>query len=76
MVREMTMGNIERIKRYLYLKNGAMYSILCLGAIMLADSFGIHIPPWLSPVVTIGIVGYFLYKSLQVAKALSAKEAA
>ena len=75
-VREMTMGNIERIKRYLYLKNGAMYSILCLGAIMLADSFGIHIPPWLSPVVTFGIVGYFLYKSLQVAKALSAKEAA
>ena len=75
-VREVTIGNIERIKRYVYLKNGAMYSILCLGTIMITDAFGFHIPPWLSPIVTFGIVGYFLYKSLQVAKALSAKEVA
>jgi hypothetical protein len=75
-VREITIGNIERIKRYIYLKNGAMYSILCLGTIMLADAFGFHIPPWFSPVVTFGVVGYFLYKSIPVARALSAEDQA
>ncbi|MDD1719944.1 MAG: DUF475 domain-containing protein, partial [Methanoregulaceae archaeon] len=36
-VREITIKNVERIKRYLFLKNGAMYSILCLGTIMVLD---------------------------------------
>jgi len=62
-VRQLTIGNIENIKKYLYLKNGAMYSILFLGMIMLLDSFGFHIPSWLSPIVTFGVVGYFYYKS-------------
>ena len=62
-VRQLTMGNIERIKKYAYLKNGAMYSILFLGIIMILDSFGFHIPSWLSPIVTFGVVGYFFYKS-------------
>lgn len=69
-VRELTIGNIERIKRYVYLKNGAMYSILFLGSIMIADSFGFTIPPWLSPIITFGVVGYFLYKSIRIAKYL------
>ena len=75
-VRQVTVGNIERIKRYIYLKNGAMYSILGLGVIMLADAFGFPTPPWLSPVITFGVVGYFLYKSLKVANALSPGNAA
>jgi len=58
-VRQLTVGNIENIKKYLYLKNGAMYSILVLGVIMLLDSFGFNLPSWLSPVVTFAIVGYF-----------------
>lgn len=62
-VRQLTVGNIERIKKYVFLKNGAMYSILSLGTIMLLDSFGFHIPAWLSPVVTAAIVGYFFLKS-------------
>ncbi|MEI6125100.1 MAG: DUF475 domain-containing protein [Pseudomonadota bacterium] len=62
-VREVTISNIENIKKYVYLKNGAMYSILGLGMIMIIDSFGIHIPKWLSPAVTFGIVGYFFIKS-------------
>jgi hypothetical protein len=70
-VRQLTVGNIDRIKRYIYLKNGAMYSILCLGIIMMADAFRYDVPVWLSPIVTFGIVGYFLYKSIQVANALS-----
>jgi uncharacterized protein len=67
-VRQLTIGNIERIKRYVYLKNGAMYSILCLGTIMILDSFGFHIPPWFSPIITFGVVGYFLFKSIQFAR--------
>lgn len=62
-VRELTIGNIERIKKYVFLKNGAMYSILVLGTIMLLDSFGFHIPSWLSPITTAIIVGYFFLKS-------------
>lgn len=62
-VRQMTIGNIERIKKYVYLKNGAMYSILFLGLIMILDSFGYHIPPWFSPLITFGVVGYFFWKS-------------
>ena len=62
-VRELTLGNIERIKKYIYLKNGAMYSILFLGAIMLLDAFGFHIPSWVSPVITFGVIGFFFIKS-------------
>ena len=62
-VRQMTISNIDRIKNYLFLKNGAMYSILFLGMIMILDSFGFDIPEWLSPIVTFGVIGYFFIKS-------------
>ena len=62
-LRRLTVSNIERIKKYKYLKNGAMYSIFFLGIIMILDSFGFHIPEYLSPVVTILTVGFFFYKS-------------
>ncbi|OGH25082.1 MAG: hypothetical protein A3B47_03235 [Candidatus Levybacteria bacterium RIFCSPLOWO2_01_FULL_39_24] len=62
-LRKLTISNIERIKKYIYLKNGAMYSILFLGSIMILESFGYHIPVWFSPVVTFGTVGYFFLKS-------------
>jgi len=62
-VREVTIHNIERIKKYIFLKNGAMYSIFFLGVIMLLDSFGVNIPSWFSPVVTALVVGYFFLKS-------------
>jgi hypothetical protein len=64
-VRELTMKNIKTIKKYIFLKNGAMYSILFLGCIMVLDGFGFHIPPWFSPVVTFGVVGFFLVKSIR-----------
>ncbi len=63
-VRQITVGNIERVKRYRYLKNGAMYSILFLGTVMICDGFGLHVPEWISPVVTFGAVGFFFVKSL------------
>lgn len=62
-VRQLTLGNIDRIQKYKYLKNGAMYSILFLGAVMLADAFGVHVPQWVSPTVTFAAVGYFFWKS-------------
>jgi hypothetical protein len=65
-VRELTVRNIENIKKYQYLKNGAMYSILVLGIIMIADSFGFEIPFWVSPILTFGIVGYFFIKSIRL----------
>jgi len=68
-VRQLTVGNIERVKKLKYLKNGAMYSVFILGAVMLADGIGYHIPHWLSPVLTFIIIGYFLHKSYRELKA-------
>jgi hypothetical protein len=62
-VRQITVGNIERIKKYIYLKNGAMYSILGLGTIMIVDSFGVHIPQCVSPTFTFMTLGYFFFIS-------------
>lgn len=62
-LRQLTIGNIGRIKNYIYLRNGAMYSVFFLGIIMVSEAFGYHVPGWLSPIVTFSIVGYFFLKS-------------
>ncbi len=62
-VRELTLRNIENIKKYIYLKNGAMYSILVLGIIMIMHSFGFDIPEYVSPAITFIIIGAFFWKS-------------
>jgi hypothetical protein len=67
-VRWITVSNIERIKSYPYLKNGAMYSIAFLGAAMLLEGGGIHLPQWLSPSATILIIGAFFWRSVIEAK--------
>lgn len=67
-VRQLTIGNIDRIKKLIYLKNGAMYSILVLGTVMLVDAFGFHVPSWISPVLTFAVIGYFWWKSVAHAK--------
>ena len=67
-VRQLTIGNIDRIKRYRYLKNGAMYSILALGSVMVLHGFGIALPTWVSPVLTFGVIGFFFVKSIQANK--------
>lgn len=68
LVRELTIRNIENIKKYIYLKNGAMYSILVLGIIMILHSFGFHIPEYLSPMCTIAIIAFFFLKSKNALK--------
>jgi uncharacterized protein len=67
-VRQITIGNIERIRSLKLLKNGAMYSIGILGAIMILDAFKIHVPEWLAPVCTVGLVGYFYWRSVVLLK--------
>ena len=62
-VRQLTVYGVDRIKKYVYLKNGAMYSVFVLGCVMLAHGFGHHVPEWLTPLATFFIVGYFFFKS-------------
>ena len=68
-VRELTIGNIERIKKYAYLGNGAMYSVFFLSLVMLGHAFHYPIPEWLSPILTIGTIVYFFLKSRNENKA-------
>lgn len=65
-VREVTIRSVEKLKKYKYLNNGAMYSIFFLGCVMLMDSFGVHIPSWFTPVLTIVIISYFFFKSKRI----------
>lgn len=63
-VRQLTVHNIDRIRSYSYLKNGAMYSIGFLGLVMILEAFGAHVQSWVSPLVTIGVVAYFYWRSV------------
>jgi len=74
-VRQLTVANVDRVKGYLYLKNGAMYSIAILGAVMIADAFGADIPKWFSPLSTVAVVGYFFWKSLRSIPPMAPKHA-
>lgn len=67
-VRQLTVRNIQNVKKYKFLKNGAMYSVAFLGIVMVAESFRAKIPVWLSPAITIIILGYFFWKSLNELK--------
>ncbi|MCI0680442.1 DUF475 domain-containing protein [bacterium] len=67
-VRYFTIKNIELVKRYEYLKNGAMYSVLFLGIVMLAQAFGAHVPHYIAPLLTFGFIGYFWFKSHRALK--------
>jgi len=69
-VRQLTVFNLDKIKKYVYLKNGAMYSILVLGGVMLAHGYGIHVPEWVSPLATMAIVAFFFLMSWRHARKL------
>jgi uncharacterized protein len=62
-VRRLTIKNMELIKKYVYLKNGAMYSILVLGIIMTLQGFGFSVPEYISPMTTFLVIGFFFWKS-------------
>lgn len=65
-VRYITVSNIERIKKYALLKNGAMYSVLALGIVMTLHAFSVPVPEWVSPLVTLTVIGYFIFRSLRL----------
>lgn len=71
-VRQLTVHNVERIKKLKLLKNGAMYSIGTLSVVLHLEGFGVHVPQWLSPMVTFIIVGYFFGRSWRQLKQLEA----
>ncbi len=62
-LRKLTVSNIETVKKYVFLKNGAMYSVFFLGCIMLLHAFRVSVPEWVSPLMTFLTVGYFFWKS-------------
>ena len=57
------MRGINLVGKFAYLKNGAMYAIGMLGALMTLESFGREYPAWLAPLNTFLILSIFLYLS-------------
>jgi len=57
LVGQLTIKGIDKVNKYRWLKNGAMTSIGFLGAFMIAESLGVHMPEWLPTAATVGIVG-------------------
>lgn len=62
-VRYVTTNGAGFVKRYRYLKNGAMYSIGLLGLIMLGESLGLETAAWVPPAITFIVIGTFLWLS-------------
>jgi uncharacterized protein len=79
-VRQLTVKGIDVISKFAYLKNGAMYSIGMLGALMVAESFGREYPFWVAPLNTFILLAVFLWLSYReirmVSKSGGAAEAA
>jgi hypothetical protein len=67
-VRWFTIHGVETVRKYRYLKNGAMYSIASLGIIMLLESFHKHPPIWLPTLITFVVVGVFFWLSVKELK--------
>ena len=70
-LRTLTVKHIETLRRYRLLKNGAMYSIGVLGAVMVFEAAGRHVPAWFPPLSTLLIIGYFAWRSIRLEKATS-----
>jgi len=62
-VRWFTVHGVETVKKYRYLKNGAMYSIGLLGIVMVGESLSVDLPKWLPTLITFAVVGLFLWLS-------------
>lgn len=62
-VRDLTIRGVDRVGRYRWLKNGAMTSIGFLGAFMLAEAMGLHLPQWVPTAATLTIVGMAFWSS-------------
>jgi hypothetical protein len=75
-VRELTIKGVDRVGKYRWLKNGAMTSIGFLGAFMILEALGMHLPEWLPTVSTLAIVGTAFWASHKDLKRLAREAAA
>jgi hypothetical protein len=73
-VRDLTVKGIDKISKYAYLKNGAMYAVGLLGAIMTLESFGHEYPFWLIPLCSISVLAVFFVMSVLEIKRMEALE--
>jgi len=73
-VRELTVRGLDLITKFAYLKNGAMYAIGVLGALMILEGFGKEFPFWLAPVLMFVLLGIFLGLSVRADKKVKIKE--
>lgn len=62
-VRYATVRGASTIKKFRYLKNGAMYSVGTLGLVMILESFGREVAFWVPPLNTALIIGAFFFLS-------------
>jgi hypothetical protein len=62
-VRELTIKGIDKVGKYRWLKNGAMTSIGLLGAFMIVEALGLHLPEWFPTAATLAIVGMAFWSS-------------
>lgn len=62
-VRYVTIKGTEMVKRFRYLKNGAMYSVGVLGIVMILESLGTEVAFWVAPLNTVLVVATFFFLS-------------
>ncbi len=74
-VRELTVRGMNLISKFAYLKNGAMYSIGMLGALMILESYGHEMPFWIAPLNTAILLVVFLSLSRREIKLAERKRA-
>jgi hypothetical protein len=71
-VRYITIKGINTVKKFRYLKNGAMYAVGLLGLVMVLESFGREIAFWVAPLNTALIIATFFLLSWRALRAQAA----
>lgn len=67
-VRDLTIRSIEKVGQYVFLKNGAMTSIGILGAVIIAEGFGLNVPKFIPTLITFLLVGIAFWQSKRFLK--------
>lgn len=67
-VRYVTVYGVNTVKKYRFLKNGAMYSVASLGVIMLLESLAVEVYTLLPPLITLVVIGIFFWLSVRELK--------
>lgn len=71
-VRYITIKGVNTVKKFRYLKNGAMYAVGILGVVMVLESFGREIAFWVAPLNTALIIATFFFLSWRALRAQAA----